>query len=161
MFNRVIFIGRLTADPELRQTPSGVSVTNFSIAVNRTYASRTGERQTDFFDIVCWRNQAEFVTKFFKKGNAIGVEGRMETRDYTDKSGNKRRAYELIADNVFFVESKASAASSSQGSSFEAPAAPFNPAPGNAAPVPAVGNAFSSGKFDDFAEIDNDDDLPF
>lgn len=103
MFNLVILTGRLTADPELKTTPSGVSVTSFSIAVNRRH--RTGEEtQTDFINIVAWRQTAEFITKYFKKGEMIGVEGAIQTRKYTDKEGNNRTAFEVVANNVQFIE---------------------------------------------------------
>lgn len=105
MFNLVVLTGRLTADPELRTTQSGVSVVSFSIAVQRQYKS--GEEPiTDFINIVAWRHTAEFITKYFKKGNLIGIEGSIQTRKYTDKDGNNRVAFEVLASNVQFVESK-------------------------------------------------------
>lgn len=105
MFNVVILTGRLTADPELRTTGSGVSVCNFSIAVQRRYKS--GEEPiTDFINIVAWRSTAEFITKYFKKGNLIGIEGSIQTRRYQDNDGNNRTAFEVLAGNVQFVESK-------------------------------------------------------
>lgn len=106
MLNKAILVGRLTADPELRQTPSGVFVTSFTIAVNRAYPKEKGEQQADFIDIVSWRGTAEFVCKYFKKGSAIGIDGSIQTRTYTDKEGNKRKAVEVLASNVSFVESK-------------------------------------------------------
>lgn len=105
MLNRAILMGRLTADPDLRQTPSGVSVTVFRIAVDRNYA-KDRERQTDFIDIVAWRGTAEFVTKYFRKGSMIIVEGSIQTRNYEDKNGNKRTAVEVVANNVQLVGSK-------------------------------------------------------
>ena len=105
MFNLVVLSGRLTADPELKTTQSNVSVTSFCIAVQRRYKS--GEEPiTDFINIVAWRNTAEFVAKYFKKGNMIGIEGSIQTRKYTDKDGNNRVAFEVLASNVQFVESK-------------------------------------------------------
>lgn len=105
MFNLVVLTGRLTADPELKTTQSGVSVTSFCIAVQRQYKS--GEEPiTDFINIVAWRHTAEFVTKYFKKGNMIGIEGSIQTRKYTDRDGNNRVAFEVLASNVQFVESK-------------------------------------------------------
>ena len=105
MFNLVVLTGRLTADPELKTTQTGISVTSFSIAVSRSY--RSGEEpQTDFINIVAWRKSAEFVAKYFKKGNMIGIEGSIQTRKYTDKNGNSREAVELIADNLYFGESR-------------------------------------------------------
>ena len=102
MLNRAILMGRLVADPELRQTPNGVSVTAFRIAVNRTY----NRELTDWIDIVAWRQQAEFVSKYFQKGSMIVVEGSIQTRNYEDKNGNKRTAVEVVADQVHFAESK-------------------------------------------------------
>ena len=110
MYNKAILIGRLVADPELRTTPQGVPVSTFRIAIGRPFMNG-GERKADFLTIVCWRRQAEFVCKYFQKGRAIGVDGSIQTRDYTDKDGNKRTAFEIIADRVFFVESKAASGS--------------------------------------------------
>ena len=137
MFNLVVLTGRLTADPELKTTQSGISVTSFSIAVDRRY--RSGEdRQTDFINIVAWRQTAEFVTKYFKKGSLIGIEGSIQTRKYQDKDGNNRTVFEVVANNVQFVESKRDSAPPSEPASF------------------------SNAGVDDFAEIgDVDDDLPF
>lgn len=108
MLNKAILVGRLTADPELRQTPNGVSNCSFSIAINRSYSGKSGEKQTDFITIVAWRGTAEFVSQYFRKGNAIGVDGSIQTRSYTDKSGNKRTAFEVVAEHVTFVEGKQS-----------------------------------------------------
>ena len=105
MFNLVVLTGRLTADPELKTTPSGVSVTTFSIAVNRKYKSGE-EQQTDFINIVAWRQTAEFITKYFKKGSLIGIEGSIQTRRYQDANGNNRTAFEVVVNNAQFVESK-------------------------------------------------------
>ncbi len=104
-FNLVVLTGRLTADAELKKTPSGVSVTSFNIAVDRR-GKQGEERQADFIPIVAWRQTAEFITKYFQKGSMIGIEGSIQTRKYTDKSGNNRTAFEIIANNVQFVESK-------------------------------------------------------
>ena len=154
MLNRAILMGRLVADPELRQTPNGVSVCSFRIAVDRNYSGRNGERQTDFLDIVAWRNTAEFVSRYFNKGKMIIVEGSIQSRSYEDKNGNKRTAVEVVADNCMFGESK----SASQGYAAAAPAAPAAPAPAPAAPAVS----YSSGDVGDFSEIDGDsDDLPF
>ena len=143
MFNLVVLTGRLTADPELKTTQSGISVTSFSIAVDRRY--RVGEeRQTDFINVVAWRQQAEFVAKYFKKGNMIGIEGSIQTRKYTDKNGNNRTAFEVVANNVQFVETKRDSAPSAVEDN--APAASFSNAGAN-----------------DFADLGDiaDDDLPF
>ncbi len=106
MLNRITMTGRLTRDPELRTTQSNISVTSFSIANQRNYKNGNGERDTDFFDVVAWRATAEFVTKYFVKGSLVTVDGRLESRKFTDKEGNKRTVVEIIADNVFFGDSK-------------------------------------------------------
>lgn len=141
MFNLVVLTGRLTADPELKTTPNGISVTSFSIAVSRRY--RAGEEtQADFINIVAWRQTAEFVSKYFKRGSMIGIEGSIQTRKYVDKNGNNRTVFEVVANNVQFVESKRDGAS--------APAGMDEPA------------AFSNVDANDFTEIGAaDDDLPF
>lgn len=142
MFNLVVLTGRLTADPELKTTPNGISVTSFSIAVDRRYRSGE-ERQTDFINIVAWRQSAEFISKYFKKGNLIGIEGSIQTRRYQDKNGNNRTAFEVVANNVQFVESKR------DGSS---------PMSDSAAPA-----SYSNADANDFADLGDvsDDDLPF
>ena len=104
--NRVILVGRMVADPELKQTPNNLSVCSFSIAVNRNY-SKNGGQQADFINIVAWRSQAEIVAKYFHKGNQIGIDGSIQTRQYTDKNGNKRTAFEVLAENISFIEKKA------------------------------------------------------
>ena len=106
MLNSVILMGRLTADPELRTTTGGNSVTSFTVAVDRQY-KQGDERQADFINCVAWRNTADFVTTYFKKGQMIALQGRIETRNYEDKNGNKRVAVEVIADNVSFCGGKA------------------------------------------------------
>lgn len=108
MINRVILMGRLVADPELRQTPNGVSVCAFRIAVNRNFVGKDGKQQADFIDIVAWRQSAEFVSKYFSKGKMIIAEGSIQTRNYEDKNGSKRTAVEVVADNVQFGEPKGS-----------------------------------------------------
>ncbi len=140
MFNLVVLTGRLTADPELKTTANGLSVTTFSIAVDRRYRSGE-ERQTDFINIVAWRQTAEFITKYFKKGNLIGIEGSIQTRRYQDKNGNNRVAFEVVVNNVQFVESKRDNAPVSEGE-------------------PA---SFSNADIDDFTAVDDsaDSDLPF
>ena len=101
-------MGRLTRDPELRRTQSGTAVASFTLAVDRDYKPQDGERETDFIDIVAWRGTGEFVSKYFSKGRMAVVEGRLQVRDWTDKDGNKRRSTEVIADNVYFGDSKRS-----------------------------------------------------
>lgn len=141
MFNLVVLTGRLTADPELRYTGNNTPVTSFSIAVNRRYKAGE-ESQADFINIVAWRQTAEFVTKYFQKGSMIGIEGSIQTRRYVDKeTGKNRTAFEVIANNVQFVESKR------DGSASAVEAAP----------------SFSNAGANEFVEIENssDDDLPF
>lgn len=105
--NQVVLMGRLTRDPELRHTQSGTAVAPFTLAVDRGYTSRDGgERQTDFIDCVAWRNTAEFVSKYFVKGQMAAVTGRLQIRDWTDREGGKRRSAEVVVDNVYFTESK-------------------------------------------------------
>ena len=142
MLNISTLMGRLTADPELRRTPNGVSVTTFTIAVERTYTPQGQEKQTDFIDIVAWRNTAEFACKYFSKGRLIALNGSIQTRLYEDKEGHKRKAFEVVADNVFFCGDKAPAQASADISREAAP-------------------AFAQGQSDDFAVCDDNADLPF
>lgn len=106
MLNVVCVMGRLTADPELKHTPNGVAVTSFTLAVDRSYVKAGEERQTDFITVVAWRGTAEFVCKYFRKGQLMAVQGSIQARNFTDKDGNKRKAFEVVADNVHFAESK-------------------------------------------------------
>lgn len=142
MLNKIFLMGRMTRDPELRRTGSGTAVTSFSLAVDRDFKSQNGEKETDFIDIVAWRSTAEFVSKYFTKGRVAVVEGRLQIRDWTDKDGQKRRSAEVIADNVYFGDSK------SEGGS--------RPNSGTSYAAPATGNN------SDFAEIGEEDgELPF
>ncbi len=139
MINVVVLTGRLTADPELKTTSSGISVCSFSIAVERRYRSGE-ERQVDFINIVAWRASAEFVSKYFKKGQMIAVEGSLQSRRYTDKDGHNRTAYEVVASNVQFADFKSNSSSGNE----------------DAAPV------FNNSAESDFVELSgSDDDLPF
>ena len=109
MLNHIVIMGRLTRDPELRRTSSGIAVASFTVAVDRDFGSRDGgERETDFIDCVAWRQTGEFVSKYFSKGSMIVVSGRLQIRNWNDKDGNKRRNAEIVADNVYFGESKRS-----------------------------------------------------
>ena len=103
MLNHIVLMGRLTRDPELRRTGSGVAVASFTLAVDRDYAAQGAEKETDFVDIVAWRNTAEFVSKYFTKGRMAVVTGRLQIRNWQDKEGNKRRSAEVVADNVYFA----------------------------------------------------------
>lgn len=150
--NKVVLAGRLTGDPELKQTPSGVSVTNFSIAINRRFSSRNGEnaeQQTDFINVVAWRQTAEFITKFFRKGSAICLTGSIQTRAWQDAQGQKRYATEVVVDDAMFVDSRAES-NAAQGGSYVPDAYAQTPSfSSNAAQTP------------NFEELNTDDDLPF
>lgn len=156
MLNRIILMGRLTRDPELRHTQTGTPVASFTLAVDRDFKDRqTGEKATDFIDIVAWRQTAEFVSRFFTKGRMAVVEGRLQLRDWTDRDGNKRRSAEVIADNVYFGDSKRDA----EGSGY----APPPVGGGYTAPAASAGgySAPADGG-DQFAELSDDDgELPF
>ena len=156
MLNKIILMGRLTHDPELRRTQNGTAVTGFSLAVERDFKDEDGKRATDFIDIVAWRNTAEFVSKYFTKGRMAVVEGRLQIRDYTDRDGNKRTAAEVVADNVYFGDSKRDA----EGGGYGGYGGGYS-APAPSAPVPPPAYAAPAGG-DQFAELDDDDgELPF
>ena len=154
MLNHITIMGRMTRDPELRRTASGVAVTSFTLAVDRDFSPKDGEKEVDFIDVVAWRHTGEFVSKYFTKGRMAVVSGRLQIRNYTDKDGNKRRAAEIIADNVYFGDSKREENTSNSGGNY--------------------GNAYGGGGYDapeypgysapasDFAMLDADDSqLPF
>ncbi len=141
MLNCAIIMGRLTADPELRTTSNGLSVTSFSVAVDRRFTRSGEEKQTDFINVVAWRQTADFVSKYFQKGSMIAVQGSIQTRSYEDKNGNKRTAVEIVADNVSFCGSKAESGTG-----------------GMRAAVPA---AYQNAGSEDFSELAGEDDLPF
>lgn len=115
MLNKIIVMGRLTHDPELRRTGSGTPVCSFSIACDRDFKSQSGEKETDFFDVVAWRTTGEFVSKYFTKGRMVVVEGRLQIREWQDKEGNKRRSAEINADNVYFGDSRPAQAEGASG----------------------------------------------
>ena len=117
MLNSVCLMGRLTADPELKSTQSGVSVCNFRIAVD--YQPKGQEKQTDFINIVTWRGTAEFVSRYFRKGQLVAVQGSIQTSQYTDRDGNKRTTFDVVADNVFFAEKKAESGETKQGAGYD------------------------------------------
>lgn len=151
MLNVAIVMGRLVADPELRHTPNDIAVTSFTVAVDRSYVKAGAERQADFIDVVAWRGTADFVCKYFRKGSAIVVQGSLQTRTYTDSQGNKRKAVEIVADNVHFGESKRDSAANLAASNV----------PSHTEVVNAPAPAYSSGDTGDFEDILSDDDLPF
>lgn len=153
MLNHIVILGRLTRDPELRRTGSGIAVANFTVAVDRDFSSQSGEKETDFIDCVAWRQTGEFVSKYFKKGSMAAVSGRLQIRTWTDKDGNKRKAAEIVADNVYFGASKResdSGGTTGNGNSYggyTAPAGGFQP------PIYPE---------NDYAELTDDDaQLPF
>ena len=160
MINTAVIMGRLVADPELRHTPSDIAVTSFTVAVDRAYsrsnANGERERQTDFIDVVAWRSTAEFVCRYFRKGQMIALDGSIQTRTYTDSQGNKRKSTEIVANNVSFTESKRDSAGGSYQNPGASPYAAARPEPA-AEPAPA----YTSGSTGDFEEIPMDDDLPF
>ena len=150
MLNRIFLMGRLTRDPELRHTQTGTAVASFTLAVDRDFKDKnSGERATDFINVVAWRQTGEFVSRYFTKGRMAVVEGRLQMRDFTDKSGNKRTAAEVVADNVYFGDSKK------------------EPEPGcnsgyNSASAPAPSGYGAPNGADQFAELSDDDgELPF
>ena len=120
MLNKVVIMGRFTKDPELRRTGSGTAVTSFSLACDRDFKSQSGEKETDFIEVVAWKNTAEFVSKYFSKGRMAVVDGRLQIRDWTDKAGNKRITAEIVADNVYFADSKRSESNDNQKENFNA-----------------------------------------
>ncbi len=146
--NVICLMGRLVADPELKSTQNGVNVTSFCVAVDRAYQPKGQERQSDFINCVAWRGTAEFITRFFRKGQRIALQGSLQSRNYTDRDGNKRTAYEVVVDNAFFAESKSS----------------DNVAPRYDSQVPQYSEpqpAFSNDKGGDFEELLGEEDLPF
>lgn len=153
MLNKIFLQGRLVADPELRHTQNGVAIASFRLAVDRDFKDReTGEKKADFINVVAWRQTGEFVSRFFTKGRMAIVDGRLQLRDYTDRDENKRTIAEVVADNVYFGDSRKEAESGTP-----APAgfggSPYSPAPGGGyAAAPAA---------DQFAELSDDGELPF
>ena len=157
MLNCAVIMGRLTADPELRTTSSGISVTSFTVAVDRSYVRAGEERQADFINVVAWRQTADFVTRYFRKGSMIAVQGSIQTRSYEDRNGNNRTAVEIIADNVSFCGSKQSNDGSAQNR-YEAPAQ--NTASYQSEDTSSFNN-ISTGEDFGFDAADDDDGLPF
>ncbi len=147
MLNNITIMGRLTKDPELRYTQSGTAVTSFTLAVERDYSGKDSEKQVDFIDFLAWRNTAEFLTKYFSKGRMVVVAGRLQTRFWEDKNGTKHKAVEVVAENVYFGDSKKESDGSGYQSQYHT--------------APHAGAAPSSG-YDGFTELDgSDDELPF
>lgn len=152
MLNVVAIMGRLVADPELRTTPAGHSVCSFRIACDRSYVQQGQERQADFIDIVAWRQQADFVSKYFQKGSMIAIEGSLQTRQYKDKQGNNRTAVEVVANNISFAGAKRQDAQSAP--SYEQQTISH-------VQQAKAQSGFAQGSADDFAVISDNDDLPF
>ncbi len=156
-FNKVIIGGRLTADPELKTTPSGISVTSFTVAVNRRYSGKNGEEaQADFFNVTAWRQTAEFITRYFRKASSICIEGTLQTRNWVDQNGQKRYATEIVVDNAYFVDSKS-----------ESPMGQGAPTYSQQGPAPSyVPSGYSDGAYQNqgapkFEQISDDEELPF
>jgi single-strand DNA-binding protein len=159
MLNVVALLGRLTADPELKTTTNGNMVTTFTLAVNRSFVGQNGERQADFIDIVAWRATAEFVTKYFKKGQMMALQGSLQTRTYEDKQGNKRKVTEVVADNVHFCTPRSTG---SDAATVTPPAAvPVTGSQNTGTQTTLRSASFSQGSAEDFAVVDDSEDLPF
>jgi len=147
--NSICLMGRLTGDPELKTTQTGVSVTSFRVAVDRAYRSKDQERQADFIPCVAWRNTAEFISRYFRKGQRIALQGSLQSRNYTANDGSQRTVYEVVVDNAFFCESKGGNAGGAPSYDSQIP------------PVSEARPAFSTANSGDFEEILTDEDLPF
>lgn len=166
MLNRAILMGRLTADPDYRTTQSGVNMARFTLAVDRDYTGQNNERQTDFIDIIVWRGTADFVSKYFHKGQLVAVQGSIQVRSYTDRDGNKRRSWEVVADQVYFAEPKRD--SGYQNNYDYGRYDQMTPPPARTSqpsqPQPAAYNEpvehYQNASDGDFTPV-NDDDLPF
>lgn len=152
MFNKVIMMGRIVNDPELKTTPQGVSVCSFRIAVDRRFQQKGEEKKSDFFNVVAWRQQAEFVSRYFGKGRMILIEGELNTRQYTDKNGNPSTWYEIVADRASFTGEAKQQGGGAYADTYGAPA-PAAPASAPAPAAPASNAAFSA--------ADAEDDYPF
>ncbi len=151
--NKVILMGRLTTDPELKTTPNGISVTSFSLAVDRNYVKQGSERKTDFINIVAWRQRAEFICKYFVKGQLIALDGSIETRSYVDKNGNNRTAFEVVVENAYFTGDRRNSSQGGYQASYQQSAP---------APIPQEpASVYSSGSAGDFEDMPLDEDLPF
>lgn len=148
-FNKTIIGGRLTADPELKTTPSGVSVTSFTVAVNRRYTKEGEQPQADFINVTAWRQTAEFVCRFFKRASSICIVGSIQTRSWTDQQGQKRYATEVIADEAYFVDSKAESSGAAPAAPSVPPASQYVPEQYQTQPAP------------NFQELGAEDELPF
>jgi single stranded DNA-binding protein (ssb) len=161
MLNRVILMGRLTADPDYRTTQSGAPLARFTLAVERDFTPQGAERKTDFLDVVVWRGTADFVSKYFRKGQLVAVQGSIQVNSYTDREGNKRRSWDIVADQVYFAEGKRESSGNQNAYDYgryermtPPPAQPQQPSYSEPA------SSYSSGDEGDFTPV-ADDDLPF
>lgn len=162
MLNVVVLMGRLVADPQMRQTPRGDNVVTIRIAVDRNRKDATGQYPTDFIDVTAWRQSAEFISRYFTKGSLIVVEGSLQSRTYVDKNGNNRTAYEVLASNVSFAPRNQGNQGGQTGQGGYAPRPQADAAPQEyARPTQEPPMNYSSGSNDDFAVIDDSEDLPF
>ena len=161
MLNHIVIMGRFTRDPELRRTGSGIAVASFTVAVDRDFKSgNSNEKEVDFIDCVAWRNTGEFVGKYFTKGRMAVVSGKLQIRSWTDKDGNKRRTAEVVADNVYFADSKSESSTKGAHAAATAPA----PNPYGAYAAPPASNPYGgyAAPASDFAMLEDDDaQLPF
>ncbi|MEE1153640.1 MAG: single-stranded DNA-binding protein [Acutalibacteraceae bacterium] len=158
MLNNVILMGRLVAEPELRTTASGVSVCSFTVAVERSYVKQGEERQADFIDCVAWRQSAEFLTRYFAKGQLVALEGSLQKRSYQDKDGNNRYVTEVVVNSVHFTGDRKDRASSGSYGNY---GVPLPQEPPMQQSMPMANNTYTSGMPEDFEELPSDDDLPF
>lgn len=159
MLNRVILMGRLTAEPDYRTTPSGVAMARFTLAVERDFTGQNNERQTDFLDVIVWRQRADFVSKYFHKGQLVAVQGSIQVSSYTDREGNKRRSWDIVADQVYFAEGKRD--NDRQNNYDYSRYEQMTPPPEQT--MPSYGepiSSYQSGNDGDFTPV-ADDDLPF
>ncbi len=154
MYNKVIMMGRIVNDPELKTTPQGVSVCSFRIAVDRRFQTKGEEKKSDFFNVVAWRQQAEFVSRYFGKGRMIMVDGELNTRQYTDKNGNPATWYEIVADRISFTGEAKQQGGGAYADTYGAPSYGAPPAAPTPAPAAPASNAA-------FSAADAEDDYPF
>ena len=164
MLNRILIMGRITRDLEIKQTPSNVAVVSFGVAVDRDFARQGEQRETDFIDVVAWRQTAEFVVKYFKKGQMIAIDGRLQTRKWKDKFEQNRVSVEVVADNVYFADSKPSGEGHREDGPGYGEAPPFNDKPRYAQASPRQDSGRQEAKLppaSDFSELADDDDVPF
>lgn len=159
MLNKVILMGRLTRDPEMRSTQSGISVCSFSLAVDRNFAKQGEQKQADFFNIIAWRSTADFVSRYFRKGQLVAVSGSLQTRNWDDQEGKKHYVTEIVADDVYFAESKRDSAGAPADFGNEPSGNPYSGS--NNGSDRNSGSGSNGGGFGGFSQTSGDDDLPF